>query len=448
GYGTRLAYDARGNLSGKIDALDRKTEYRYDALKRLTYVRLPSGASIRCAYDGEGNLVRYVDENGAETQLEYFGQGEIARKILPDGHCLRYHYNTEEQLTAVTNQRGETYQLKRDALGRIVEETDYWGQSRLYTLSPAGNIRAILDPCGRKIRYTTDPLGRILSRALPDPFSDRNEVQETFDYDAAGNLIAMEGPHARIDRRYDLEGRLLEEKQGEHFTIRNRYDEVGNRISRHTLLTFGTSTTEHEVRYAYDDFDRASEIGIDGQAPIKLTRNAAGQIISERLTAGLHRELEYSIDGQLSRRRVRAGLSDVLDTRYAYDLAGNLTERRDAQFGVDRFLYDPMGRVIQHIDPMGTLRQYLNDPAGDLLHTHVRQKPAPSGALNGADVDWSREGALEGSFYRFDRSGNLVERRDGRGELSLSWDAAQRLVESRLGDVSTLYGYDCLGRRL
>ncbi|RWX42975.1 RHS repeat-associated core domain-containing protein, partial [Candidatus Electrothrix aarhusensis] len=64
------------------------------------------------------------------------------------------------------------------------------------------------------------------------------------------------------------------------------------------------------------------------------------------------------------------------------------------------------------------------------------------------DDQWIREGRHQGTRYRFDRAGNLVERRDGERDLRLVWDANQRLVESHAGDKITRYGYDPLGRRL
>jgi len=447
-HSTRFSYDARGNITDKIDKLDRKTLYRYDAQNRLKEVRLPSGASLHFAYDAEGNLVRLVDENGAETRLEYFGQGEVARRIQPDGHSVQYHYDTEERLIGVTNQRGETYRLKRDALGRIVEEIDYWGQSRRYKHSPGGRIRESIDSLGRKVAYVTDPLGRILKKTLPDPHKSRRVLDETFEYDARGNLVVAANAHVKVERSYDAAGRLVEEKQGDHFAIRNRYDESGNRVSRRTVLKRETGTTEHEVRYVYDALDRAIEMSADQQIPIKLERNALGQIVTERFRFGVQREVEYDTDGHVTRRRLRVGAKDVIDVRFNYDVVGNLVERRDSQLGADRFLYDPMGRVTQHIDPTGTLRQFLSDPAGDLLHTHVHQRSAAPGSVNDPSEEWSREGAYEGSSYRFDRMGNLIGRRDSRGELALVWDAGQRLIESRLNDVVTTYGYDSFGRRI
>lgn len=435
GHRTRFAYDALGNVTGKLDPLDHKTLYRYDAKGRLTDARQPSGATIRCAYDAEDNLTRYVDENGAVTRLEYFGQGEIAKRIQPDGYSVQYHYDSEERLIAITNQRGETYQLKRDALGRIVEEVDYWGQGRRYAYDASGYLRSSTDPLGRTIGYATDPLGRILKKTLPDGFV------ETFAYDANGNLVETANTHAAIKRQFDAEGRLTEEVQGA-FSIKNSYDATGNRVARETSLG-------NAVAYEFDALDQAVAVRINQEEPIRIERDAAGRIAREQLSPQLSRQFRYSADGYLTEQAVSANGSPLFATRFAYDPAGNLTQRSDSQYGTDVYRYDPLGRITEHLDPQRRVTRYLNDPAGDRLRTRIvegtRQRVVGGGVVEG---EWSREGEYEGTYYRFDRAGNLIERRDSERDLHLVWDANQRLIESRADGTVTHYGYDPLGRRL
>ncbi|CAI8862739.1 protein of unknown function [Methylocaldum szegediense] len=68
---------------------------------------------------------------------------------------------------------------------------------------------------------------------LPDPDGGDKPWIESFAYDANGHLIGCANSHIRIERRFDLDGRLIEEKQGETFTLRNTYDEVGKTYSNH-----------------------------------------------------------------------------------------------------------------------------------------------------------------------------------------------------------------------
>jgi RHS repeat-associated protein len=442
---TAFAYDVLGNVIGKTDPLGPTTRYAYDAKSRLTQAVLPSGAKITCAYDHEDNLIRYLDENGAETRLEYFGLGEIKRRIQPDGHAVEYHYDTEERLIGVTNQRGERYELKRDPLGRIIEEVDYWGQPRNYNYNPAGHLCESTDPLGRLISFETDPLGRIVNKSLFD--ADGTQTgSEIFAYDANGNLVTAGNADIKIERKFDAEGRLIEETQGETFTIRHGYDPNGNRIEREVILAGDNGTHTSVVRYGYDRLDQAVSVQIGVNNPIQIQRNALGQITTERLSPALRRELDYSPDGYLTRQQVTYSGSRLFDSAYEYDRAGNLIEKRDSRYGVDRYTYDPLGRLVSHLDPQHKLKQYLNDPAGDRLRTHVSETSIHT--EQDSETLWSREGEYEGTYYRFDRAGNLVERKDPSTYCTFEWDGNQRLRRSTTNGQATDYQYDPLGRRV
>jgi RHS repeat-associated protein len=440
GHRKAFAYDALGNVTRALDPLGNETLYRYDATSRLIGTRLPSGGNIACAYDAEGNLTRYIDAKGAETRLEYAGLGEIARRILPDGHSIEYQYDTEERLIGVTNQRGETYRLHRDALGRIVAEVDYWGQARNYGYTACGHLIKSADPLGRVIRYQNDPLGQILKKVLTDSAHPEAEQTETFEYDPNGNVVACANAAIGIERQFDPEGRLVEERQSAGCVVSNAYDAAGNRITRATTREIAGRRHTLTVQYAYDALDQATRAEIEGHAPVEFSRNALGQLTEERLGALVRRRLDYDADGHLTAQRVLAAEGPLLEQHYRYDPSGNLIQKRDSAYGIDQYRYDPVGRVIAHLDPQGRLRPYLNDPAGDRLRTRVHEP--------GQDAEWRREGEYESIFYRFDRAGNLTERTSAEGDTQFAWDANQRLASSTTRGTTTTYHYDPLGRRV
>lgn len=444
GHTTAFTYDALGNVSAKTDPLDKSTLYAYDTKGRLTQAVLPSGAAIACAYDAEDNLISYEDENGAVTRLEYCGLGEIKRRLQPDGHTVEYHYDTEERLIGVTNQRGERYELKRDPLGYIVEEIDYWGQARKYSYNSAGHLKESSDPLNRTIQYEADPLGRITKKLLPDTLKPLKLLEETFEYDANGNLIACENAAIRIERQFDPEGRLLKENQGKTCVVSNTYDLNGNRTSRTTEIEVGGRMRTNTVHYNYDALDQAIEVKVEGHAPIKLTRNALGQVTHESLSSKLWRNFSYNANGYLTAQQVQAAEEPLFGQIYNYDHAGNLIEKNDSAFGVDKFTYDPLGRLTAHLNPQGKLIRYLNDPAGDRLKTRVVMNSRESSDSN----QWGREGKYDGTFYRFDRAGNLIKRAGPEGDVQFTWDTNQRLITSTVNGRTTTYRYDSLGRRI
>ena len=446
GHVTRFERDLLGNALGRLDALGRGTRYTYDRKSRLIEAVMPAGGRVRCVYDAQDNLTHYEDERGVRTRFEYFGQGLVAKRHQSDGHVVEYHYDTEEQIVGVSNQRGEMYELRRDALGRVVEEVDYWGQATRYVFDLTGHLKQSIDPLGGAIDYTTDQLGRIRRKRFEHPFDAARQFEETFDFDANGNLIGCANEHVKVERTLDVEGRLLEEKQGD-LVIRNSFDALGRRLRRQT-------STGNTIAYEYDALGQPTSIRINDEPPITIERDETGQVVKETLAPGLERQYHYDAEGRLTGQGVRREADWLFSTQYAYDSAGNLTHRKDSQHGLDQFRYDPLGQVVEHIDPQGKLQKFFHDPAGDRLSTGVKQ----------GDGLWRREGWCEGVHYGFDAAGNLAERRNERplddtGEsttLSLEWDANQRLVRSRVRLVTnecqtvreTLYGYDPLGRRI
>lgn len=435
GHTTKFTYDMRGNINSRTDPMGRRSSYEYDLKGRLVKAILTGGAAIACAYDAEDNLISFRDKNGAETRLEYCGMGEVKRRIQPDGSIVEYHYDTEEQLIAITNQRGERYDLKRDALGRIVSEVDYWGQERKYTYSAAGHLLESIDPLGRLVSYKTDPLGRILQKYLPDPTQQGKLQTEAFSYDANGNLVSCENSNIRVEWDYDIDGRMVEERQGDRFIISNTYNLNGERISRVSQVKNGKETYSNTVNYSFDALGQATAVEILGYTPFQFTRNALGQITNEVLSSSLKRAFDYSPEGYLTAQKVLTAEGPAFEQRYDYDRAGNLIFKKDSFFGTDQFKYDPMGRITSHTNPEGKIQKYLHDNAGDLLTTKV---------VSESESEWRREGKFEDVQYSFDRAGNLNE----RGKTRFVWDANQRLIESTTDGKRTTYCYDPLGRRI
>ncbi|RPE77060.1 RHS repeat-associated core domain-containing protein [Vulcaniibacterium tengchongense] len=427
------------------------TEFAYDAKGRLLRVTQANGRQIACEYDGEGRPIRHCDESGAITRLQYVGLDLLAKRILPDGTATEYRYDTEGRLSAVVNPNGEEYRLLRDARGDVIEEIDYWGQSRRYERDAAGRIRRRIDALGRSVEYELDRMGRVVRKRMADPFEAGRTRLETFRYDAEGRLVEARNAVAHVRRRYDVDGRVVHEELN-GFAVASAYDAAGHRTSR-------TSDAGNRVGFRYDALGRLDAVVANDQPAIDVWRNLHGQTVLEQWGAALAHAYRYDDAGRVAVQALLQDDAELLRTEYDHDEVGDLVERRDSEYGRDRYRYDAARRVVEHAGPIEGVRDRSTDRAGNRLATRVvrNERKRVVGGDPQPDDGWSREGDLEGVHYAFDRAGNLSRRRldqvPGRPEMQLLWDAEQRLVECRWTSgerkgAAIRFGYDPLGRRV
>ncbi|MCU9955709.1 DUF6531 domain-containing protein [Burkholderia sp. BKH01] len=462
GNRTRYTYDARANLIQTVNALGQATCYEYDRNGNLTRVAETGDQQTFYSYDADGNLTRYRDPNGHVLQLEYSALGQITKRVAPNGSVIEYRYDTEEQLIGLVNELGESYQLIRDPLGRIVEEIDFYGQHYRYEYNSTDYLLSTTDPLGRSTKYETDSLGRILKKHVQDPRQPGAICSETFSYDSSGNLVSARTPNNLVELKYNTDGQVIEENQGNKLFISSTYDTNGNRVERLSKINVASETITHSVKYEYDALNEISLIQIDESTPITFERDALGQIITEHLCDETRRELSYTPTGFLTKQSISSNTGPLFSCEYSYDKNGEIIEKYDSRLGIDRYEYDSVGNLIRHLDPAGKLSQYLHDSTGDLMH--MRSPWRNHTDFFGQEqlvTSWIRENEHDGCYYGFDRSGNLVRKRDQHQDLMLSWDGDGLLIETLtirnsteveanpygMERIYTRYEYDAFHRR-
>ena len=83
----RLAYDARGNITGVEDGNHNRTEFVLDAWGRITEIHTPEGGVERYTYDYAGNITGAEDANGGIVTYRYNSLGRYMR--LPTRKGIR-----------------------------------------------------------------------------------------------------------------------------------------------------------------------------------------------------------------------------------------------------------------------------------------------------------------------------------------------------------------------
>lgn len=133
-FDCRFEYDDRDNVVVREDTFLGRTEFRYDAISRLTEIRRDSRRVESYEYDGNSTLL------GSHRGPRAISAGG---RNLTDGQ-RRYEYGPDGCVCAIETDAGRCG-LRHNVDGRLV---------------------AVSLPDGRTIRYTYDPLGRRVLKEL------------------------------------------------------------------------------------------------------------------------------------------------------------------------------------------------------------------------------------------------------------------------------------------
>ncbi|NDJ57433.1 type IV secretion protein Rhs [Enterobacteriaceae bacterium 4M9] len=429
-----------GSLLSQTNALLQQTRYTVDVCERVTQVMLPDGRYVDITYDAEGQITAYRDEAGRVTRLSYSPTGEVTECIKPDGSRIGYEYDTEDQLTAVCNELGQRWLLRRDGLGRITEERNWRKQSTRYGWNADGWLTSRTTPDGRSLTYQHDRVGRMTA------LCDDGRLLARYGYDEQGRLTACDNPYRRLAWEYDAAGRLVQEHQ-DAFTVQHFYSAQGQYAGRE-------SSSGNRVALAYNDAGLISQIQINDGQPVLQEYDMLGRPVREQLAAGLVRERMYNTRGQLTSQDVSKDNVPLFSLEWRYDQQGNIISRHDSIRGETRFEYDMIGQLTACTDVLGRVQRFITDAAGNRLQEEIQRREG------GGDDNWVCHAWLAEDWdaleHWYNRNGQLIQRRQRRlvngfttqQTDDLTWDELGRLATYRNERLCSEYGYDGLGRRV
>ncbi len=378
GNETHRLYDGSGRLTALYSPKQwaagngKRTEYRYDFLDRLTETIYGDGSHEKQFRDGEGNIVKKVHPNAYDAKT---GDGE-----------------------------GTIY--------------DYDGENRLLR---------IRHPDGGVERFFYDGAGSIIKHVLPEQYDRDADDGEgyTYAYDKEGRLLSVTAPDGIVEEEntYDLWGNRVTRMDAEGYTTHYTYDLLGRLVRELVPVGDGTGDVSYRMTgYAYDaNGNRVREMRYGGRYREDGTLEEAGTDIV----------LTFTYDARNRHVRVEDGLGAVVS--YCYDARGNRTSEEQiigsgdesrAVLRKTRYRYDKAGRLTEK-------REILD-----------------SGLEEGAD----RRMGLAGTRYAYDENGNRTGIITPEGyRISREYDCRDRLVMERLEDkengidLTTTFTYDKAG---
>ena len=419
---SRVEYDALGRKTAEIDPANRRTEFAYDALGRLTTVTLaagtPSATVTRYAYDEAGNRIAQTDAEGRTTRWTFDAAGRELTRTLPLGQSEQTSYDAAGDRLSHTDFRGRTTTYLNSGFGRLSgidypNDPDVW-----FGYTQTGQRANAYDARGAT-EYAYDTRDRLIRKSDPDGLT----IEYT--YDAAGNLVSRVSPSQSLVYTYDARNRLETVTRtidgAPPQLTRYAYDAAGNR--REMQGADGTRT-----EYAYDARHRLASL---------IKRSAAGALLVG---------MAYTVDASGMRTAITE--SDPAGTTrtvaYAYDALKRLT-----------------AEAIAHRDPTrNRTSTWTYDRVGNRLTQTVQTAQGTVGAASAATTytydandrltsETSTVGAASAAtLYTYDANGNTITKTTPSGPIEYTYDDANRLAEMRQSGERTTYAYDADGLRI
>lgn len=376
GNKTFAVYDVRGNLIQITDTNGNVNKFVFDRNNRMVREILPLGQTTQYEYDAAGNLIRKVDANGHQTDYTLDGVNRLTEvKQTKSGGGLvrttRYTWDEEDHLTAWTDTDHSLNQvssaaLTYDAAGRKTEEAvTYPGGTTLsyrYAYSPAGYVTRVTWADGTAIDYAYSGHGQLQTVSIPGEgtisVSEYKWVEPT--------KITLPGGSSQertVDGLLFLEElKVKSPSQQTVLSVSNTWGKVQELKAQSRSDTAGVTTTRSS-NFSYDDETRLVEAnadsgGVFGTDTERFTLDGVGNRVAHSKVSG---SWIYDANNRLTRiGDGSCGQSGV--TCYAYDQAGNLTQKQTASRTL-QYRYDTQNRLVLVQESTGNLiARYGYDP--------------------------------------------------------------------------------------
>ncbi|WOO43034.1 RHS repeat-associated core domain-containing protein [Rubellicoccus peritrichatus] len=334
----KMVYDNVGNALSATDGEGNTTYLRYDAMNQPTEISVPKG-----------------NDFGASALSGNWW--EIATNVLQS-----VAYDAWGQRLNVTQLAGGIDTSTYDRFGRLKTNTDLAGLFLTYTYDNLDQIDSVIYP---EVVGTTAGTTTIVNTynsvnpRLIDSLTDRAGLSTDFTYITSFRRETVNSSqNATTTYTYNALGQLESEKNDLNQTTSYTYDQFNQRLT----ITYPDHSAQAErvQVLAYDAF---------------------GQLSSQRGAATYDVDYDYDLAGNRAAMTTYYGDNDPLDTSvttwgfnvrnqmtqktyadntyydYAYDDAGNLSERTDGKQRLTKYYYDAFNNL--------TITDYQND--GDVL---------------------------------------------------------------------------------
>jgi RHS repeat-associated protein len=396
---TSYAYDYLNNLT-QVDQGGQLRKYKYDALSRLLYEKIPEQtASIN---DGSGTYwtskYTYTDFNSVSTKTD--ARGVVTTNTYDSLHRLtQISYNTVSGITTAPSvayyyDYDATYSITNNGqLVRALTGTTTAGYDEYYTVDadkrPTSTIRKVYTSGGTTRTYTTSYSLNDANQITQLTYQSGLSVATT--HDSAGRITGLQNTSTLTNYLsnigYSVAGQITGDALGNGVTEQFGYDAARMQLTSQKAGTTSPYTNRMNLNYSY--------AATSGQMGYGSTAGNAGQLMkvdsSNSTINGTTEGATYTYDnyGRLVTSDQTSNGSST-QRRFAYDRWGNRTVVWDATSGgnqIQNIALDTSGGIptnkIQTVNgPRTNVALSSNGATASASTTSSTSYPA-SAAING-----------------------------------------------------------------
>ncbi|MBK9121511.1 MAG: RHS repeat-associated core domain-containing protein [Chloroflexi bacterium] len=412
---TLYDYDAGGRVKRVIKNASRADYYGTDAWSDLSgYTPATFSAdsdkdlASTYTYDGKGRLIQVLDERSDNVTYTVYDQ--LDRTVMTVQNYVASGSTTPAAwVWSAANSRWENgsgaaidhgtrkdqnliAQTAYDRLGRVTSVRDATGALRVHEL----------DRLGRTVKVIENYVDGVYSSSQPD--EDRITVNV---YDKAGNLLSVTDPRGVVTK-YE-------------------YDKLGRAVQTIAGYGSGFATTTYTCYNKAGEVLRTIANYVPGGNPVQDEWVSQGVWLFNPTDHGTDNDVNLiTAFGYDRAGRQTSVVNPAGDTvQYAYDKAGRMLTETDPLGAEKALRYDALGRPILAVENYIPMSPDMPDPQPWIWSSANSRWEDGSGTaiVHGTALDANVIGAMS-----YDKAGNLLSRRDPRGNL-------------------TTYEYDRLNRR-
>lgn len=471
----RLNYNTRTFkrlITTVTDKTNKTRVYTFTTDFKLLSIVDEAGKSTQYQYNNKGKVSVYTDAKGNTTRFFYDEHGNLTQTTDPRGTIITRHYDENNNLTLIMKPENANESFHYDDKNRLIKYGESW-QSNYFSYDENGQLYRYSNANSDYKELFTYQQGLVKTITYP-----KGNIH-TFDYDAAGRIIAStngEGQTIRI--AYDAKDRITGLTDALGNTVQLRYnsrdqviqftDAMGNNSYRaydaNGRLISKTNALNQVTQYEYDINDRLiAVVDAKGQRTAQFKYDNKGRITVVIDALNRRENFDYDALGNLTKHTNGAG---VPTTFFSYDKNSNIIQVDDVLGGQTQHQYDALNRLVKTTNALGHETTFARRNVGGGIYKTVD-------ALKGVSEEWINGDRLISRLvdpnknkttftydenkrliaetvatgkavnYQYNASNLLTQITNARGQQrQLSYDKAGRLIKLVDEEGTIEYSYD------